>query len=1163
MRADGTGRGGDGHRGGHRSTGLVGRESVLGAARAALWSTGAVLLAGPAGIGRSALTDALAVEWVGAGTTVLHCAPAREERELPYVGLNDLLGELPEQRLDALLNPLADAPRAALRAALLRGRRPSGAADRLALRVGVLHVLRALAEAEVAGARAGSLLLVLDGLQWLDAPTAEVLRFVLRRAGRLGIRVLATERTALADVGSADAAGVCPPETVRLAVPLLAPSAVAELLAPLPAALLRGVQSLAAGNPRYALELARTDVPSGGARPTPTPIPLPAVLRREVRERLPRLAAPARRALLLVAAGARPTPAELRAAGGWEDPEPVLVALLRSDLIELALPDDRRCPPDAPVADGGSAGRVLRFVEPLVRAVLLAETSPAELAAARRDLAAVTADPGERARLRALAGGGGPDEPTAARLATAAARARSAGRAGQAAELALLAVQHTPLEACHARTPHPRAERLLTAAQFAHDAGHFDEAEQLAHAVLATTTPEPPARAPGRSRGAAVPSTLLTRLVEQPMATPAQSGAAAPGAPRAVALLPPAVSPESQPGAAPSTTRAVVRPPAPCGIHRAATTVLALRTRARVIALRSATVVDPSPVLIASGIAEVRDAPEQGAALEAELRHCAAEHALLAGRTEQALREARSAVALARAAEDDDERLAACLGLLATVQAQRGESDLSQRTLAQACALARAAAPAAPAWDLSHRRLAFQLAADQPSAAVAGAVALLARADREGGLTETVRALALLVRAQAADGSAASALASATRLAELLASSGEQLSSPPTASTAHPAGRLVDQPTPGPLTALALHAIAVAELAGGQASRACDAATRAASAATARGDRRHQLAALGVLGEAQLLRANSTAVAAGVEALQEARRLSTESGLADAAALRRLGTLAEGLVALGEYGEAAQVIAEARRLELSCPEPLEVDPPDFLGPPDLRAPAAPPARDPEQPRRTLPTATLPTGAAPPTATAPTPAHPADPRPDPRTGEFLAELPGELAGAGTRAALDRAEALVRAGLGQVREGAARLRGAADRLLSAGLPLEAAGTLVALSTVERRSRHRSAAREALLQARDICAERQALPLLARVERELERLEQSNGWSGPDGAGLTASEHRVAGLAADGATNREVAAALFVSVKTVEGTLSRVYRKLGVRSRTALARALAANP
>jgi DNA-binding NarL/FixJ family response regulator len=51
----------------------------------------------------------------------------------------------------------------------------------------------------------------------------------------------------------------------------------------------------------------------------------------------------------------------------------------------------------------------------------------------------------------------------------------------------------------------------------------------------------------------------------------------------------------------------------------------------------------------------------------------------------------------------------------------------------------------------------------------------------------------------------------------------------------------------------------------------------------------------------------------------------------------------------------------------------------------------------------------------------------------------------------------------------------------------------------------------------------------------------------------------ERRVARLAAEGRTNREIAAAAVISVKTVEANLTKAYRKLGVRSRTELARVL----
>ena len=57
------------------------------------------------------------------------------------------------------------------------------------------------------------------------------------------------------------------------------------------------------------------------------------------------------------------------------------------------------------------------------------------------------------------------------------------------------------------------------------------------------------------------------------------------------------------------------------------------------------------------------------------------------------------------------------------------------------------------------------------------------------------------------------------------------------------------------------------------------------------------------------------------------------------------------------------------------------------------------------------------------------------------------------------------------------------------------------------------------------------------------------------------LTPSERRVAELAASGMSNRDIAATLFISIKTVEANLGRVYRKLGVRGRVALARRLEA--
>ena len=77
--------------------------------------------------------------------------------------------------------------------------------------------------------------------------------------------------------------------------------------------------------------------------------------------------------------------------------------------------------------------------------------------------------------------------------------------------------------------------------------------------------------------------------------------------------------------------------------------------------------------------------------------------------------------------------------------------------------------------------------------------------------------------------------------------------------------------------------------------------------------------------------------------------------------------------------------------------------------------------------------------------------------------------------------------------------------------------------------------------------------------RRERALGELARIGGRTRSRGT-LTAGEQRIAQLVAEGRSNKEIAAALFLSVNTVESTLSRAYSKLGVRSRTELASRLA---
>jgi DNA-binding CsgD family transcriptional regulator len=115
-----------------------------------------------------------------------------------------------------------------------------------------------------------------------------------------------------------------------------------------------------------------------------------------------------------------------------------------------------------------------------------------------------------------------------------------------------------------------------------------------------------------------------------------------------------------------------------------------------------------------------------------------------------------------------------------------------------------------------------------------------------------------------------------------------------------------------------------------------------------------------------------------------------------------------------------------------------------------------------------------------------------------------------------------------------------------------PFQHARTLLALGATQRRAKRRADARTTLGEAL-AAFERLGSPLWAEQARaEIGRI----GGRTPSRHDLTEAERRVATLVAEGHTNREVAAALFVTEHTVEGALTRVYRKLGVRSRGELA-------
>ncbi len=143
-----------------------------------------------------------------------------------------------------------------------------------------------------------------------------------------------------------------------------------------------------------------------------------------------------------------------------------------------------------------------------------------------------------------------------------------------------------------------------------------------------------------------------------------------------------------------------------------------------------------------------------------------------------------------------------------------------------------------------------------------------------------------------------------------------------------------------------------------------------------------------------------------------------------------------------------------------------------------------------------------------------------------------------------------------------EGSDHLREAVDVLEASPARLEYANALTDLGAALRRGNRRAEAREPLRQALELA---QRIGAVVAAERAHDELIASGArprrlvTTGVDA--LTPSERRVAALAAEGLSNREIAQSLFVALRTVEMHLSNAFRKLGVSARTQLPAALAA--
>lgn len=416
----------------------VGREAELGVVDAFLddRGTGALVVIGEAGIGKTTIWQEAVSRARGRGALVLVSRPAEPESTFSFAGLTDLLSTVEPDALAALPAP----QRRALDVVLLRAEAARPPGPRL-VGTAVLTLLRGLAsEREV--------VLAVDDVHWLDPPSSAALEFAVRRLIDERVRMIVSLRSDAERAGLVDVA--TEKRSQRLELGPLSLASLHRILADRLGrtfsrpTLVRVVQA-SAGNPLYALELARSLARDGG-RGWPEALPVPEDLRTLVEERVRSLPARTRSALLRAASLARPD-LSLVDAGA-------LAAAENTGLVRIA-------------ADGR-----IEFAHPLFASAVYSSASLERRRETHRSLADAVPDPEERSRHLALACES-PDERVAQAVEAAARRARLRGAPDAAVELTELAIRLTP------EGSPETDERRLDLAEHLQPAGDYQRAAQL------------------------------------------------------------------------------------------------------------------------------------------------------------------------------------------------------------------------------------------------------------------------------------------------------------------------------------------------------------------------------------------------------------------------------------------------------------------------------------------------------------------------------------------------------------------------------------------------------------------------------------------------------------------------------------------------------------
>ena len=407
------------------TTAVVGRDAELerltAFVRALPAGPAGLVLEGEAGVGKTIVWEE-ALAYTAGDAWIVVSRPVQSEMALSYAALGDLIGDAVREGID-----LPEPQRRALDVALALEDQPGESTDHRAVAAAVLTVLVSMSQEQ-------PLVVAVDDLQWIDRSSARALGFAFRRLASEPIGLLATLRTAPGVEVSSELADLFRDHRLqRLRVGPLSVGAIQHLLADrfdlaLPRTALVSLHERARGNAFFALELGRALVDAGSLPEPGEPLPVPGDLQALLGQRVRRLPAPTRDALLLAAVLAEPDEGVLSLAfgSGWPD------AIARGREEGIVDIDDR----------------TVRFVHPLIAGVVATAASDGERRDAHRRLAEAVDDEHVRARHLALAATR-PDEAVAAALEAAALDTARRGAPDSAAELAELSGRLTPPDHAH------------------------------------------------------------------------------------------------------------------------------------------------------------------------------------------------------------------------------------------------------------------------------------------------------------------------------------------------------------------------------------------------------------------------------------------------------------------------------------------------------------------------------------------------------------------------------------------------------------------------------------------------------------------------------------------------------------------------------------------